>query len=652
LSSVVFEAFAMVVNAALSEAWQAERDWVDGQIDCLPDPWQDRARKQYVGLLRAARQIPDGTGRQGEQIRAANQWLLRAANIADAVQIPVGMSDSDLCAKADELARECLSMAGSEWLKTPEVIRARMAKFVGRFGIAPPALPYSTKTGKRAGIEDGPAIARMTDSLWWRRALRRHQARELERAAIALGYVRKGGEIYASDATVARRLQQRKRNAAALEAMQAVREDTGEVCELAEVVAASVANPVIRRGELMTRLAGFDLIAAELGHAAEFVTLTCPTEFHPYKADGTANEAHKGETPRQAQKWLTETWAKCRAALARRGVRVYGFRVAEPHKTGVPHWHAVLFMAARYVEAFRDLVRKYFIGEAADAARAAHGVSFLTIDRAAHKGGAAGYLAKYISKNIDGGGYQVQLTLEGGETIDPSQRVEAWASTWGIRQFQQIGGPPVGIWREARRLEKEADNPEVIEAVRAAADVGQKTNGQRGAAAAGWKRYVETMGGPTVARRNLPVRCAVSRAGERWDYVADAPRPLPPTRYGEQAPGRVFGLTDGRGVYPSMRYVWVMRRKLQGVGQARDSGPWTRVNNCTQGVGNGGDFDKQSARFGRGSGRGNDQTHGKGRVTGWSSGGNWRPGGHDRGIGLSGRATRADLGSGHVRGNG
>jgi hypothetical protein len=551
----------------------------------------------------------------GEARRGAHSWLADIAARVGNLRVPVDISDSDLCDMAADRAREALNLAAETWLRTSGAIRERLARFAAGYGLRCPALPYLARSGKMVGIEDGPAIARMTDEHWWRRGLRKAQARALEGAAIRLGYVRKGAEVYASNATVERRAQQRRRNVAALESTRAVNLDTGGGYALGELVEHSVANPRIRRGELMTRLAGFDRIAADMGHVAEFVTLTCPVEFHPYKADGRENRGYAGATPREAQQWLVRTWAKCRAKLARMGCRLYGFRVAEPHKTGTPHWHAVLFMSPwlsagrAMVPRVRAVIRRYFLGPEPDAARKAHGVAFLAIDREAYEGGAAGYLAKYIAKNIDGGGYQVQMTLDGGETIDASVRVEAWASTWGIRQFQQVGGPPVGVWREARRLDAFGEYSDAVESVRVAADVGRKTQGQRGRAAQAWSEFVGLMGGPTVSRRDMPVRVAYTRAGERWDYVAALPYPANPTRYGEIAPGAVYGLRDvlrDRG-YASVRYRWEIKRiKREGGARwasadsrpageiqqcaafplgfevGRECAPRTRVNNCTR----------------------------------------------------------------------
>lgn len=537
-----------------------ERQWVAKMLWPVPDQWRGRVVKGFER-------------RNVESDAGARKWLTDLNRDFQGLRVPVGLTDSDIVEMAARRAAEAMGaaeVAPGVYLSEPAALRRRLDAFVGRYGIKPPEPLRVTRTGRTAGVSDSGAIARMCCPLWWRRKLREAQARALEGKAIELGFVHRRAEIYASNATVERRQQQRTRNAAGLDATEAINRDTGEVFRLADLAAASVANPRIRRGELMTRIAGFEAIAKGMEHAAEFVTITAPSRYHPKRTgEGGGvydNPRYTGETPRQAQQYLARLWANIRAKLHRVGIAPYGFRIAEPHHDATPHWHMLLFVAPwltagrSAVARLRAIIRRYALKvDGREPGAKAVRVTFKAIDW--NRGSAAGYVAKYVSKNIDGGGYQVQGDTEGGPgDIFPGHRVEAWASTWGIRQFQQVGGPPVGVWRELRRLEKGPDYPPAIEAARAAADCGRSGHDETGAAG-NWRRYVEVMGGPIMRRADRPIGIARTWPGEVWNYMQGAPEPANLSRYGEVVDGAVYGLVDRASTraFATVRYRWEIR---------------------------------------------------------------------------------------------
>ena len=457
-------------------------------------------------------------------IPAANEFLLDTTAALEGAAWRLSSSDEDLRLWSANRAQEFARMAAR--IGDKDIAFLVLSEAARRRGIQPPA-------GEKGRTVEG-AVARLCCPLWWRRQVRKAHGRRVEGSAIGLGLVHTRAGLYASDETVGRRREQRSRNRAMLEAMLAVNEQ-GQEYTLAALADLSVSNPIIRRGELMTRMAGFEQCAERLGHVGEFYTVTCPSRMHArHSQSGEVNSNYDGTTPGAAQQYLCALWGRARAALARSCVRPYGFRVAEPHHDGTPHWHLLLFVPGGQVAELRATLRRYALRDSPDEVGAQrHRFQAVEIDRS--KGTAAGYLAKYVAKNIDAYGLdRVDEDLTGRR--DPKEcaaRVDAWASCWGIRQFQQIGGPPVTVWRELRRLDEQPEG--VLENVRFAADQGE------------WGRYVERMGGPLAPRAQAPVKVAVA-----WSDKSG--------RYGEPLGNRIYGVECGGDVVRSRIHEWRVER--------------------------------------------------------------------------------------------
>lgn len=364
-------------------------------------------------------------------------------------------------------------------------------------------------------------LARLCDPKWWRKQLRTTQARQLETAAreLAMTSSKRGG--YVSFATIKRRGWQKGRNSELLESLVAIN-DSGQCYTLAELSELGVSNPANRRAELMTRINGFELWADDkVGLRPLFFTHTAPSRFHSHHRGGKQYSAWDYSTPRDAQAYLSSIWARVRAAWARADIEVFGFRVAEPHHDGCPHWHILLWIPKAQAQQAHDI---YWAQALADEQgppsepALKRRLTLKVIDPVEaqrpkpdfcgpmRRQSATGYIAKYISKNIDG------LKDDGeswsADSVNTAIRVEAWASTWGIRQFQQIGGPSVTVWRELRRLSEEQADCQEVEDLRAAADEGD------------WAGYVEQMGGAICPREERPLRAyMVSRKNEAGEIL-------------------------------------------------------------------------------------------------------------------------------------
>lgn len=577
------------------------KEWAQALVAPLPKRWETMLLQRWENK----RTSRGGYFEAIEAERDANIALRTMAGELHKIRIPLDSSDSQICALADEIRgkawgivfatmhgekgghlpsdqRPGVALAPVALYPLPEQQRAALERIAQAYQVTPPA---HRKPGKKSGYADGPAIARMLDAQWWRRQLRKVHAAHVEAAAISLGYVNRARDKYCSNESVLRRAQQNSRNAQALENTTATNEE-GDTYTLAELAAKGPANKAIRRAELMTRIAGFERIADDMKHIGIFCTITCPSRMHKFstsKGGGGVfeNKKYDGTTPGEAQKYLAKkVWASVRKKNNRDGVGVYGFRIAEPQHDGTPHWHMLLFVAPEQAEQLKANIRKFALRDSGDEKGASVvRVDWKLIDKG--RGSAAGYIAKYVAKNIDG--YKLETDLVGGQQIvadgvETAHRVETWASTWRIRQFQQVGGPPVGPWRELRRVKAMPRN--VPKFVTDAHDAVNKTKAlddlsdsqQQQVKGAQWDRYVKAQGGVFCGRayRIRVHKMQPDGLGKYGEELAPVPVGV---EFTEELP------TVRTLVIESDRHTWTINRGGEAK-KPRTARPWTCVINC------------------------------------------------------------------------
>jgi len=509
-----------------------DKNFVEEKLRPLPKPFRKKVVAEYISVFT----------KKGR--KEANIYLLdmeqrfESAVVHRLSRNALNMSESDLKNLASLKAKKCIAIWQSIKSEFLEIPYKRILSYIQRHGIEASFIREEPTENDYKSL-----IRRSLDSSWWLRNLRKVQSRDIEITARELNLVSKPKDIYASNLNVIRRRRQKKEHQAYLNNMVATNE-LGEQITLSDLKETSISNPRNKKAEFMVRARGFENIAIQQGHIALFLTMTCPSKYHrAYSHSGDPTPNWNGATPSDGQDYLSRTWSRIRASLDRGKIFPYGFRIAEPHHDGTPHWHLSLFIPAEHKSVLLETMQRYCFEEDGDEKGAAeHRLEIVEID--SNKGSATGYIAKYISKNIDG--EDLECGVYGDDPIVTAERVQTWASVWSIRQFQQIGGAPVSIWRELRRLEALGEEePELEQAIISADD-------------SDWAGYQESNGGVICPRKDRPFMLAYEN---NVDVITGE---LRQNQYEELSAPKILGIKHGDRVICTRIHIWEISKALKG----------------------------------------------------------------------------------------
>lgn len=438
----------MTAAMGLYQVRGAAKAWTDHRLEAITDLEVD-AYDYYKKILNAPRSVNDHQPEFN-----ANSWLREVYSSVKPFFRDSASRDIESIANslADRWAG-AVKYVQSDDDAAVDLLAEKAETFLGTLSLKMPA-----------GKTTATALLRLVDVKWWRKKLNTAVPRIVDQTARKFGRVHKDAEIYISDAAFKMYLKRAKANREFLDETIATN-DCGQEYKLSELGDKSISNPHIRRTEVMVRLRGLDEYSEAMGYEALFVTLTSPSKYHKAtihedKKTGIKEVRINGKwnhsDPRAVNGYFNRVWSRIRANLARQGVVYFGIRVAEPHHDGTPHAHYLLFTRADNQILVESAFREHGMAEdGTEQGARKYRIKFVRIDRS--EGSAVGYIAKYISKAINGHG--ITSDRYGFNARNSAARITAWSRVWGIRQFQFCGTAPVGIWRELRRLRSAVREP-------------------------------------------------------------------------------------------------------------------------------------------------------------------------------------------------
>ena len=196
-------------------------------------------------------------------------------------------------------------------------------------------------------------------------------------------------------------------------------------------------NPKKYFSEINNRVNTMFNNANDKGLKPVFVTLTAPSQYHRKYDDGNLHI-----DPNQTAKELTQIWNKFTSLqIFRRMKKELGhglvyFRVYEPHKSAVPHLHAMIFIPVNYILEVKRKYKEYFSSSSWGANKKAIDFKYTWYKS---KGGAVGYIMKYITKTFK------------DEDTNKIQHAVYWYIKHKVRRFLSSRTlAPLSIYRKVR----------------------------------------------------------------------------------------------------------------------------------------------------------------------------------------------------------